>query len=143
MHPDGAFNQTLIAINEWNPLAILANSLKTYATGTDFNGREGSNLSATVALASLIPVGKTGNVTFKIGKQAFRYLDDLVTKTDLYHNFPISFDKHIIQNGAWSQRIKDGANWYELQGHINGAQGMFQIGVNQNGLIFHRNFVPF
>lgn len=62
----------------------------------------------------------------------------------LYSDHPErSFDSHIIKNGAWSQRLKDGANWYELSGQINGTKGMFQIGVNESGVIFHRNFVPF
>jgi hypothetical protein len=64
-------------------------------------------------------------------------------QTDTYHNFPNSFDQHIINTGTWSQRIKDAANWYELSGTINGVEGMYQIGVSPSDVIFHRNFVPF
>ena len=58
------------------------------------------------------------------------------------HNFPKSFDEHIIQNGVWSQRIKDGANWFELKGSINGVNGVYQIGLNKSNVIFHKNFIP-
>ena len=48
-----------------------------------------------------------------------------------------------MQNGAWSLRIKDGTNWFELPGTINGTNGMCQKGINKSNVIFHRNFVPF
>jgi hypothetical protein len=71
------------------------------------------------------------------------YLSRVENATDLYHNFPRAFDQFIIQNGAWSQRIKDAANWYEIPGTINGADGVFQLGINKAGEIFHRAFIPF
>ena len=62
---------------------------------------------------------------------------------DLYHNFPTSFDEQIIQNGAFSQRIQDAAFWFEAPGSINGQSGIYSIGINQNGIIFHRCFNPY
>ena len=41
-----------------------------------------------------------------------------------------------------SQRVKDQAFWFELEGTINGKDGIYQIGMNKEGIIFHRNFVP-
>jgi hypothetical protein len=136
----------LYELNKFNPLAIVVNSISAYLTGEDTYGVTMSATEAAFNIATVVPVfkiGQVGQVTFKIGKKAFTYLDDLASKTDLYHNFPLSFDKHIIKNGAWSKRIKDGADWYELRGSINGAEGMYQIGVNSDGLIFHRAFVEF
>jgi len=131
-------------INKWNPLAILVNSINAYFTGVDFErGNPMSIEEATFNLATMVPALRVGKMSFKIGKQSFTYLDDLFTKTDIYHSFPQSFDRHIIKNGAWSQRIKDGANWYQMEGLINGKKGIYQIGVNKNGVIFHRNFLPF
>ncbi len=62
---------------------------------------------------------------------------------DLYHNFPTSFDEQIIQNGAFSQRIQDAAFWFEAPGSINSQSGIYSIGINQNGIIFHRCFTPY
>ena len=70
------------------------------------------------------------------------YDASLLLKTDLYHNFPTNFDSHIINNGSWSQRLKDGANWYEMSGSVNGAKGTYQIGITHGNKIFHKNFVP-
>ena len=49
------------------------------------------------------------------------YLSRVEDATDLYHNFPRALDQAIIQNGAWSQRIKDAENWYEIQGPRYGS----------------------
>ncbi len=78
----------------------------------------------------------------QISKAEIGYHPRVEEATDLYHNFPRSFDEHIIQNGSWSQRIKDGANWFELKGTINGVKGTYQIGINKSNIIFHKNFIP-
>jgi len=70
------------------------------------------------------------------------YDASLLLKTDLYHNFPTNFDSHIINNGSWSQRLKDGANWYEMSGSVNSVKGTYQIGITHGNKIFHKNFVP-
>ena len=51
-------------------------------------------------------------------------------------------DSKILKFGSWSQRLKDGADWFELPGSINGTKGVYQIGVNSEGVIFHRAFKP-
>ena len=33
-------------------------------------------------------------------------------------------------------------HWFELPGTINGTSGMYQIGINQKGVVYHKNFVP-
>jgi RHS repeat-associated core domain len=75
-------------------------------------------------------------------RYSLRYHPRIEGQVDTYHNFPYSFDKHIIRNGSWSQRIRDGANWYEMPGSVNGESGFYQIGINQGNTVFHRNFVP-
>lgn len=70
-----------------------------------------------------------------------KYIRDLLDKTDTYHNFPYSFDKFIIKNAPWAQRLKDGANWFEYPGSVNGQQGVYRIGINDDGVIFHRDFI--
>jgi RHS repeat-associated protein len=52
--------------------------------------------------------------------------------TDLYHNYPKIFDKTIINEGAPSLRLVDRARWFEMPGSINGTNGNFQIGINNN-----------
>ena len=45
--------------------------------------------------------------------------------------------------GDWDQRLKDGAHWFQTPGAINGTQGVYQIGINNSGSIFHRTFIPY
>ena len=76
----------------------------------------------------------------------YEYIPEIAGKKGSYHKFPYSWDKHIINEGAWAQRLKDGADWYELPGTVNGTEGVYQIGINSNNVIFHRCFeeiVPF
>ncbi|OXB06441.1 FG-GAP-like repeat-containing protein [Flavobacterium pectinovorum] len=84
----------------------------------------------------------TKNVDGSYKIEGLEYHPRVEEATDLYHNFPQSFDEHIIQNGAWAQRIKDGANWFELKGTINGVNGTYQIGINESNVIFHKSFIP-
>lgn len=109
------------------------NSITTTIYGTAEDG------FATAANAAGRTVGQTGS---KVGNQSLNYHSRVLAQDNLYHNFSTTFDNHIIQNGAWSQRLKDGANWYELPGSINGTDGIYQIGVNGQNTIFHKNFVP-
>jgi hypothetical protein len=60
----------------------------------------------------------------------------------LYHSFPQEFDEIIIEQGAHTLRIVDQAHWFELPGAIDGRSGVYQIGMNDMGIIWHANFVP-
>ena len=77
----------------------------------------------------------------------FKYDPRLENQTDLFHNFPRSLDKTIIDNAPWAKTIENGGNWFEYPGTIETSkkiyQGTYQIGINDEGVIFHRNFVPF
>ncbi|WP_320003987.1 RHS repeat domain-containing protein [Shiella aurantiaca] len=64
---NGALHEAMIAINEWNPLAVAVNSIKAMATGTDINGRAVSNGQATFNLATVIPIFKLGKVVNVLG----------------------------------------------------------------------------
>ena len=81
----------------------------------------------------------------------FKYDSRLQNQTDLFHDFPHSFDKFIIDNAPWAQRLKDGANWFEYPGSITTYDaagepiinnGNYRIGINDKGTIFHRDFIP-
>jgi RHS repeat-associated protein len=56
------------------------------------------------------------------------------------HNFPYSFDKHILESTAIPK--KNGYNIYQLPGSMNGKKGVFEIGVNKKNVIDHRFFRP-
>jgi RHS repeat-associated protein len=109
----------------------------------------GNGGAAALSLAAMVPVAGWAATGAKIGGKfdnviinEIRYQDRVINATDTFHNFPYSFDKHIIENGAWSQRINDRANWYELSGSINQRDGIYQIGINSNNEIFHKAFIP-
>lgn len=71
----------------------------------------------------------------------------LESKTDLFHNFPKDLDNTIIQGGVFSL-TKSGGYWYSAQGEITRiisgrekvTQGFFTIGINKEGVIYHRCF---
>jgi RHS repeat-associated protein len=84
-----------------------------------------------------------GHIGDDLIRKGLKY-QDRVEKAglDLYHSFPRILDTEIIRNGAWSQRIKDAAHWFEMPGDIGGTPGRYQIGINADNEVFHRNFVP-
>lgn len=102
----------------------------------------GDYVNAGLSAAAMVPFAGWAATGGKFINKAVKYQDRVETATDIYHAFPRSFDNHIIQNGAWSQRITDRANWFELPGTINGTKGMYQIGINNSNEIFHRSFIP-
>jgi hypothetical protein len=72
------------------------------------------------------------------------------------HNFPYSFDKKILKTEPIIQ--KDGYKIYRLEGSMTGKKvtdpitgakvqqykdGVYEIGVNKNGIIDHRFFRPY
>ncbi|MCM1501408.1 MAG: hypothetical protein NC115_01920 [Bacteroidales bacterium] len=84
----------------------------------------------------------TGTATTFDRPEITDYHNSLDVKTDLYHNFPYLYDEYIIQNGIAAQRIMDHAFMFSLDGSINGVQGVFTVGINQQGVVFHRCFIP-
>ena len=103
----------------------------------------GDYVNASLSAAAMIPFVGWAATGGKMINKGLKYSKRVDAATDLYHTFPSSFDNHIIKNGAHSRRIKDGADWFEMPGNINGTYGIYQIGVNQSGNIFHKNFVPY
>lgn len=104
---------------------------------------------------------KSGNSMYRTFGYAVNYSDDIVKtgrsfsnitydsgvflKAGKKHNFPTMLDDIIIENGAWAQRLDDGANWFEAHGTMTlrgkNVEGVYQIGITDKGKIFHRNFV--
>jgi RHS repeat-associated protein len=82
----------------------------------------------------------------------FSYHDRVENQTDPFHSYPRLFDKTIMQEGQWSQRIIDGANMFTLPGSITIGnpslgygttyEGEYQIIMDSYGIIFHRFFSP-
>lgn len=62
----------------------------------------------------------------------------IVAKTNLYHNFPTTFDKTIVQTKNIAQRMSDESFMFTAPGAINGTQGIYTVGVTPDGTIFHR-----
>jgi len=139
-----AYDNTLFVvdkINQWNPIANLMDVVSHAFTGQDRLGNEMTQGEAWLKAASVVPIGTTASSGVNAAKGLIYHARVSASK-DFYHNFPVLFDSHIIENGAWSQRIIDRANWFELPGTINGTNGMYSIGINNSGIIFHRGFVP-
>jgi len=67
-----------------------------------------------------------------------RYSDDVLSKTDLFHNYPSNFDSHILSNGM-KVTANDGSG-YLMRGSINGKEGVYNV-VAKDGVITHRDFV--
>jgi hypothetical protein len=70
------------------------------------------------------------------------YNPRLADQLDLYHNFPTAFDKTIIEGGVMSI-TKDGGLWFSAPGAINGTNGVYTIGINTQGIIYHRCFYDY
>jgi len=88
---------------------------------------EGDYLNAGLSAAAMIPFGGLAATGGKWTNKSIKYLDRVEDATDLYHNYPRAFDNHIIENGAWSQRIKDGADWYEMPGSVMVIPGIMKL----------------
>lgn len=77
------------------------------------------------------------------------YKPFLADKLDLYHSFPRVLDNQIVQQGSWAYRVSDYVRynnigqWFEAPGIIDGVRGVYQIGINESGVIFHRAFIPY
>ena len=68
------------------------------------------------------------------------YNPRIFTQQDVYHKFPFSFDKQII-NGGRLFKIEKGGAFFVAPGAINGTSGVYTIGINHStGNIFHRCF---
>jgi RHS repeat-associated protein len=62
-----------------------------------------------------------------------RALEDPVS-----HNFPYSLDEAIVSQKPTI--FQSGYKIYQLRGTLNGKEGVYEIGMNQNGIINHRFF---
>jgi hypothetical protein len=71
--------------------------------------------------------------------QIIGYKPDVLTKTDLSHKFPYSFDEVIVQGGEFSF-TSHGNYWYIAPGSVNTVNGWYSVGIYPNGVIFHRSF---
>ena len=65
-----------------------------------------------------------------------------LTSGDAYHDFPYLFDDYIVKYGASYSRMSDGSSFYTMTGSINGQNGVYTIGINDSGIVYHRCFFP-
>lgn len=92
---------------------------------------------------------RTGDYTlkdggFQIARPEIKGYDTRVfgnNSLDLNHNFPMHFDEIIVREGAFGSTLKNGNFWFELPGSINNTSGYYQIGMGQDGIIYHRGFI--
>lgn len=63
------------------------------------------------------------------------------TPSDLNHNFPMHYDEIILKHGSMANVLKNGNYWFELPGSINNTNGIYQIGMGKDGIIYHRGFI--
>jgi len=57
------------------------------------------------------------------------------------HNFPYSYDAYILRTQP--KTGPDGYSIYQLPGHMGKTEGVFELGVNADGVIDHRFFRPY
>lgn len=65
-----------------------------------------------------------------------------LTSGNTYHEFPRYFDEYIVKYGASYSRLSDGSTFFTMTGSINGQNGVYTIGINDSGIIYHRCFFP-
>jgi len=104
---------------------------------------ESAFAGATVQLGGMLTGQALGSIPVLFpaagaGGGALQYGDNLY-KTDVYHNFPYSFDSVVIQNGVRNV-ISSTYSVFTQPGSVNGVNGVYEIGVNQAGVITHRMF---
>ncbi|MBX2897714.1 MAG: hypothetical protein KF763_19895 [Cyclobacteriaceae bacterium] len=68
-NPGGDF---LYEVNKWNPIANVYNAISTYLTGEDSYGVKQSNATATIQLASAIPIFKLSGTVTNVSFSALR-----------------------------------------------------------------------
>lgn len=56
------------------------------------------------------------------------------------HNFPYSFDDAILSTKSIPKN--NGYQIFQLNGTMNGKNGVFEIGLTKDGIIDHRFFRP-
>jgi RHS repeat-associated protein len=137
-------------INKWNPLANIVNSISGYFSGKDTYGVPLDDYTSTAQLIGTVPIYRAPNAisrSIKVFKSAFQHTLKYAAKvrtralTDpRFHNFPYSFDDFILATVPIKK--SNGYLMYELQGTVNGKEGIFQIGVTAAGEIDHRVFIP-
>lgn len=68
------------------------------------------------------------------------YNSRLDLQGDLYHTYPRSFDKQILEHGDIFG-IRGNSQMMVAPGTINGVEGVYTLGINSNtGIVYHRAF---
>ena len=154
------FNQALISINEFNPLANLFNAVNGWLTGYDVNGRPQSTFDINMNLLGAIPLisvesgeakgllqaekvatasADASEVTYKaFTSNNFRENLTKITKEtvdaeyDAHHVFPQRYREKFAEAGLNIDNPKYGA-WWEKTSHLKNA---YQYNQNWSKFIF-------
>jgi hypothetical protein len=148
-----AFGRSAFAVNNTptvaNPGKITPGPVQGISNVQGPSARLPENLNTNAVKTTTYQVGEyTPNMvnnlplegSFQITRPAINGYSSSLIKTDLYHNFPHSFDKNIIQYGTMQIRNIDKSFWFSMPGAVNGTSGVYTIGLNQQGIIYHRCF---
>ncbi len=76
-------------------------------------------------------------------KHSFKYADRVRMRgvqDPVSHNFPYSFDDAILATKPIPKN--NGYQMFQLNGTMNGKNGVFEIGLTKDGIIDHRFFRP-
>ncbi len=147
----------LVAINDFNPLAIAVNSMYGYLYGRDTAGRPLSGMEATANLLSLaVPGGRGAGIAAKgvtqaeytFTKTAAKHLTEVVKRGENagqlarpYMNSPLTIQEIMsTSKGTLDATFKGGMNW-RVPGTFRGSQGIWELGINpKTNVIYHFNF---
>ena len=70
--------------------------------------------------------------------QVTGYANRIATQTDLYHGFPACVEKLVLENGSV---IPDSRGvMVTAEGYINNKLGVYTIGLDHKGVVFHKCF---
>ncbi|GAB2670617.1 hypothetical protein GCM10027036_25110 [Flavihumibacter cheonanensis] len=129
----------LYELNRWNPLANFVNGIKTYLTGSDTYGVIQDNSTATIQIASSLPIGRiasVGGTVVSVGATS-RILQTTVIQ--LQKKFKHAIDFGVVGNYS----TKRGFEFYSaINRHINAEGTQIIQGFYRNSntaVVFYLN----
>ncbi len=82
-------------------------------------------------------------VTLRIARPTIKgYNIRINGQIDTYHDFPRLFDELILNNAEMTLQ-SDGSYLFRVPGWINNKQGIYEMCINEEGIVYHHFFRPF
>ena len=86
------------------------------------------------------PVTRKDEINLSIKRPEIQgYHMRLNEQTDLYHSFPRMLDDIIVKNGEMVIQ-QDGSYLFKANGYVNGVRGVYEICINERGVVYHHYF---